>query len=284
MIANNSSIAAVRTLVIKYWFQLCLSGLAIFIFLRKDLSFSVSFRAPIDAQVLPAKNAGNLAKAENATKNAPQSSSQNAGQNAGQSVGQSVGQNTSTQNTDDNTVLKAEVKSEQQASIFSWGGKKNDKKGGQADAARENSDGSSAAAKQNFVGRFLNIAQTESKKFRIPVSIILAQGILQTQAGENPLAETGNNFFKLRATADWHGKTYHAKTGVYRAYPTAWSGFRDHSEFITSGSFKNLRFIDSKNYAAWAAGLQAGGFSKEKDYAKRLISIIENEGLSQYDK
>jgi flagellum-specific peptidoglycan hydrolase FlgJ len=111
----------------------------------------------------------------------------------------------------------------------------------------------------------------------------LAQGILQTQAGENPLAETGNNFFKIRANSTWHGKTYRAKTGIYRAYPSAWASFRDHSEYITSGKFKNLVFSGTKNYTAWAAGLQANGFCKESDYANKLISIIESENLANYD-
>ncbi len=256
MIANTISAAAVRAFVVKYWFQLCLCGLAVFIFLRKDLSFSISFRAPIDAHVKvpPASNSklkAGLAQSESTTNQT------------------SAGKN----------ILPAEATS-QKASIFSWGSSKGNIK---ESNHQPFNDGISKQSKRAFIERFLSIAQAESKKFQIPTSIILAQGILQTQAGENPLAEAGNNFFKIRANAGWHGKTYHAKTGIYRAYPSAWGSFRDHSEYITSGKFKNLVFSGSKNYAAWAAGLETFGFCKEPNYAKKLISIIESERLADYD-
>ncbi len=251
MIANNLSATAVRLFVVKYWFQLCLGGLAIFIFLRKDLSFSVSFRAPIDSVVSSQKQTSSFAANENAKK-----------------AGNSTAEN----------VLQASTSSEK-AGIFSWA-----KSGEKTANTALLDDGTSSAAKKSFVQRFLSIAQAESQKFRVPTSIILAQGILQTQAGTNPLASRGNNFFKLRATADWNGKTYRAKTGVYRAYPSAWASFRDHSEFITSGDYRKLSALGSTNYATWAENLQAAGFSKEPNYAEKLVAIIETEHLAQYDK
>lgn len=250
MIANNISVAAVRIFVVKYWFHACLVGLAGFIFLRKDLSFSISFRAPIDSRTAAAGLTN-----ENRAKN---------GVKTGQKATKS-------------SVLAATTTKTTEASVFSVGS------ANRSQAAPATS-GVSKAATENFITRFLAIAQDESKKYGIPTSIILAQGILQTQAGENPLAEKGNNFFKLRASTAWKGKTYRAKTGVYRAYPTAWAGFRDHSIMITTGKFKQLGFISSKNYVAWAAALQAGGFDSDKDYAKQLIAVIEAEGLAQYDR
>ncbi len=248
MIANNLSAGAVRLFVVKYWFQLCLGGLAIFIFLRKDLSFSVSFRAPIESVAgSKQKQTGGLAA-------------------------QKKGENTA------ENVLQAAASSEK-AGVLSWS-----KSGEKDDNLRQWNDETSSAAKKSFVQRFLSIAQAENQKFGIPASIILAQGILQTQAGQNPLAERGNNFFKLRATADWQGKTYRAKTGVYRAYPSAWAGFRDHSEYLTSGEYRKLTALGSKNYTAWAQALEATGFSKESNYAQKLVSIIETEHLAQYDK
>lgn len=250
MIANNISVAAVRIFVVKYWFHLCLVGLAGFIFLRKDLSFSISFRAPMESR---AAAAGLTSKptAKNGDKQAEKATS--------------------------STVLAATATKTTEASVFSMGTTT-------SSSTTAATNRISEAAIQGFVARFLSIAQDESKKYGIPTSIILAQGILQTQAGENPLAEKGNNFFKLRASGTWKGKTYRAKTGVYRAYSTAWAGFRDHSTFITSGRFKHLGLIGSKNYVAWAAGLQAGGFDTDKDYAKQLIAVIEAEGLAQYDR
>lgn len=146
------------------------------------------------------------------------------------------------------------------------------------------SDGLSAAAKSSFVQRFLGIAQQEAKKYKIPTAIILAQALLNTQAGTNPLAIKANNFFKLRNDNAWHGKTYKAKTGIYRAYPSAWAAFRDHSLYITSGKFAHTASLGSTDYKGWAAALEQGGYSTQDNYAAALIGIIESNGLAQYDE
>ena len=206
----------------RYWFHAAIASLFLFLLLRRDLSFQISFKQPNTPAVLAENGAQThdlaVAKIGNSTKNTAYN------------------------------------------------------------------DGLSATQKQHFVKRFLTIAQQESEKYRIPVSIILAQGILQTQAGTNPLAQKGNNFFKLKATNAWKGGTYHAKTGSYRAYTSAWASFRDYSEFVTTGNFASLASLGSTDYKAWAVGLERCGYNAQSGLADALVGIVEANGLTQYDK
>lgn len=70
----------------------------------------------------------------------------------------------------------------------------------------------------------------------VPASIKLAQGILESQFGESPLAKNANNHFGIKCKTEWTGeKTYHdddAKGECFRVYPTAEQSYRDHSDFL----------------------------------------------------
>jgi flagellum-specific peptidoglycan hydrolase FlgJ len=208
----------------RYWFHAAIASLFLFLLLRRDLSFQISFKQPNSPPELAANGANEQTKPE---------------------------------------IAAASLK---------------------PNASSTYKDGLSAAAKQSFVKRFLAIAQQESEKFHIPCSIILAQAILQTQAGSNPLAQKGNNFFKLKATNAWKGGTYHAKTGNYRAYTSAWASFRDYSEYTTTDGFAACAKLGSTDYTAWANGLERGGYNAQTGLAAALIGIIESNTLSQYDK
>ena len=49
-------------------------------------------------------------------------------------------------------------------------------------------------------------AEVEMKKYRIPASITLAQGILESGIGEGRLAVIGNNHFGIKCHKKWNGK------------------------------------------------------------------------------
>ena len=132
-----------------------------------------------------------------------------------------------------------------------------------------------------FVQRFKKVAKAEQQKFGIPASIILANGLLNSLAGQSDMATSGNNFFNLSCTPDWQGdKGEHLGT-CYRYYENAWTSFRDHSLFLTTGKLSHLKDIGSKNYKTWAAALEQAQVNEEKQWAKQLISVIEAYQLDQ---
>ena len=74
------------------------------------------------------------------------------------------------------------------------------------------------------------------KKYGIPASITLAQGILESGIGEGRLAVLGNNHFGIKCHKKWRGKRmYHdddKKGECFRVYKSPELSYRDHSIFL----------------------------------------------------
>ncbi len=143
-------------------------------------------------------------------------------------------------------------------------------------------------SRQQYVSKYKNWAITEMNRTGIPASITLAQGILESDCGNSDLATEANNHFGIKCHSDWTGKTMHKdddrSNECFRSYDNAYQSFKDHSDFLTSKSrYASLFTLDKTDYKGWAKGLKKCGYATERTYAERLITIIEEEGLSVYD-
>ena len=142
---------------------------------------------------------------------------------------------------------------------------------------------------QNYVKRFASVAQAEMEKFGIPASITLAQGLLESQAGQSPLATKHNNHFGIKCFSkkckkghcsnfsDDHHKDF------FRIYPSAWESYRAHSLFLQKNRYKHLLQLSKSDYQRWAHGLKNAGYATDKRYAEKLIRLIEQLDLHQFD-
>ncbi len=135
-----------------------------------------------------------------------------------------------------------------------------------------------------YFKRFARVAVSESNKFGIPASIILANALLLSQSGAGTLATAQHNHFALPCTPDWEGPQAEHQGFCYRSYENAWTSFRDHSFYITTGAYGHLRKLPATNYKSWAKALEKAGFAKEKDLAKQLIQLIERYDLHKLDQ
>jgi flagellum-specific peptidoglycan hydrolase FlgJ len=149
---------------------------------------------------------------------------------------------------------------------------------------------SPTAQQAQYIKRFKEVAINEMKKYGIPASITLAQGLLESGAGQSVLAVKHNNHFGYKCFSKNCPKGHCANftddshKDFFRKYTTAWESFRAHSILLsTSTRYKGL--IDSNNdYKAWANGLQKNGYATSKTYAKDLIYLIESLNLDAFDK
>ena len=140
----------------------------------------------------------------------------------------------------------------------------------------------------DYIASFGDIAKEEMRKYKIPASITLAQGILESSSGRGRLAVEANNHFGIKCH-DWTGdKIYHdddASQECFRKYKHAKQSFEDHSTFLTGRSrYANLFKLDVDDYEAWAKGLRAAGYATDKKYPEKLISLIERFQLYKYDE
>jgi flagellum-specific peptidoglycan hydrolase FlgJ len=132
---------------------------------------------------------------------------------------------------------------------------------------------------EQYIDKYLRTAKKEAELFNIPVSITLAQGIIESNCGRSSLARKHNNHFGVK----WH-KGRKERYAVYRddtpkdrfvVYSSAWWSYRDHSKLLTK--------LKRTDYKRWARGLKKCGYATHPKYAEILISVIEKYELWRYD-
>ncbi len=139
-----------------------------------------------------------------------------------------------------------------------------------------------------YIEKYKGMAIREMKEYGIPVSITLAQGILESNSGTSYLATKANNHFGIKCHHGWEGRKIYKdddkKNECFRAYKSADESFRDHSLFLTTRSHYNFLFEkDPTDYKAWAYGLKKAGYATNLKYPQLLIKIIEENDLQKYD-
>ena len=139
-----------------------------------------------------------------------------------------------------------------------------------------------------YIAQFKAMAMKEMKRTGVPASITLAQAILESNSGESNLAKNHNNHFGIKCKSDWTGaKAYQdddAKQECFRAYEAAELSFKDHSNFLKNRpNYVDLFLLDPVDDTAWAYGLKKAGYATAPDYPKKLLKIIDDYELAQYN-
>ena len=140
-----------------------------------------------------------------------------------------------------------------------------------------------------YLSKFAPVAIEEMKKYKIPASITLAQGLLESGYGEGRLATQGNNHFGIKCHKEWRGKKiYHdddKKGECFRKYKDPKESYRDHSLFLTERPRYDFLFdYNINNYKQWAYGLKKAGYATDKKYPVKLIGLIERLNLKRFDR
>ena len=139
-----------------------------------------------------------------------------------------------------------------------------------------------------YLQRFGPVAVEQMKKYGIPASITLAQGLLESGRGTSKLATIGNNHFGIKADDRWKGDTIRSfdngRWCTFRKYKDAGKSYEDHSRFLCENSRYDFLFeLEITDYKRWAKGLKDAYYAEDREYDKKLIGIIERYELDQYD-
>lgn len=143
-------------------------------------------------------------------------------------------------------------------------------------------------SKEEYVETWRQIAVRQMIDNKIPASITLAQGILESASGNSDLARKGNNHFGIKCHG-WEGEKMYlnddAENECFRVYPNAEESYIDHGKFLTSKErYSKLFTYEQTDYTSWAKGLKEAGYATNPKYPDLLIEIIEGLKLSELDK
>lgn len=131
-------------------------------------------------------------------------------------------------------------------------------------AARELDD----VLARDYIRRFEKVAQSEMQKFGIPASIKMAQGLLESQAGEHPDAARHNNHFGALTAGS--------------QFNNAWENWRAHSHLLQQ-ELPDLFKLDN-NYEQWAKALGRSAYYPDSHYAAQLTALIKKYQLHKLDQ
>ncbi|SDI39712.1 glucosaminidase domain-containing protein [Winogradskyella thalassocola] len=139
-----------------------------------------------------------------------------------------------------------------------------------------------------YIDLYAEIAKNKMQTHKIPASITLAQGILESGVGKGLLAVKANNHFGIKCHGWTGAKIYHdddRSQECFRKYPKAEMSYEDHSEFLTGRKrYASLFELKPDDYKGWAKGLRAAGYATDRKYPEKLISLIERYNLDKYDE
>jgi len=139
----------------------------------------------------------------------------------------------------------------------------------------------------SYINTYKLLAISEMQRSGVPASIILAQGIHETQAGTSELVIASKNHFGIKCKAGWTGQVvYHdddTRGECFRSYADANDSYRDHSDYLSqTPRYAFLFKLSPEDYESWAYGLKKAGYATNLKYSQILIKLIRDYDLQKY--
>lgn len=135
---------------------------------------------------------------------------------------------------------------------------------------------------EQYIATYRDMAIEQQRKYQVPAAITMAQGILESAAGQSELAQKANNHFGVKCTSDWVGRTIYKdddkEQECFRVYADVADSYEDHSLFLKRPRYQSLFALPIGDYENWALGLKQCGYATDPNYPEKLIRLIE-----QYD-
>lgn len=141
--------------------------------------------------------------------------------------------------------------------------------------------------RRDYIHKWSETAIDQMIASGVPASITLAQACLESGNGTSTLAVRANNHFGIKCRS-WSGPSFRhdddLKDECFRSYDNAEQSFSDHSDFLRyNDRYAFLFDLAPTDYKGWARGLKKAGYATDPQYAEKLIKIIEDYQLYEYD-
>lgn len=129
-------------------------------------------------------------------------------------------------------------------------------------------------------------------------SVTAAQFILESASGNSVLVKEANNYFGIKASAPWTGDTYKKASAevidgqtsnhvsAFRKYVSWQESVQDHNDFFISTEYRKSYYADVIGETDYIKACEAlrRTYATDPVYGEKLITIIEEKGLAEWDK
>ena len=145
-----------------------------------------------------------------------------------------------------------------------------------------------------FITSIKDAAIASAAISKIPASFTIAEAALESAWGTSLLATKGHNLFGVKADKSWHGDTLSIRTREYytgrwdfvnalwRKYSDWLGSITDHAKFLTTNKRYAAAFL-TKNVEDFVAAVAKAGYATDPLYAHKIIIMINQHNLKQFD-
>lgn len=144
-----------------------------------------------------------------------------------------------------------------------------------------------STSRQQYIDQYAEYAMEQMRRYGIPASVTLAQGIIESANGKSTLAETANNHFGVKGT--FNGAYVVANDDKpnekFKKYDNVGQSYEDHSKVLMASRYqKYVSSLSPDDYKGWAAGIKKGGYATDFNYVSTIVGVIEGNNLQKYDQ
>lgn len=144
-----------------------------------------------------------------------------------------------------------------------------------------------STSRQQYIDQYAVYAMEQMRRYGIPASVTLAQGIIESANGKSTLAETANNHFGVKGT--FNGAYVVANDDKpnekFKKYDNVGQSYEDHSKVLMASRYqKYVSSLSPDDYKGWAAGIKKGGYATDSNYVSTIVGVIEGNNLQKYDQ
>lgn len=143
-------------------------------------------------------------------------------------------------------------------------------------------------SRQAYIEKYAEAAMEQMKRYGIPASITLAQGIIESGDGNSVLAKEANNHFGVKGTYNGQymiRKDDGNKIFKFKKYDNVSQSYEDHSKVLCASRYtRYTNSLAKTDYAGWAAAIKKGGYAGDPDYVTTITGVIKSCGLDKYDQ
>lgn len=155
------------------------------------------------------------------------------------------------------------------------------------------------AKKEAFVEELVPTAQAIQREYGILASVSLAQAMLESDFGRSQLASVHKNLYGVKTSADdpqsalyptleFYEEEWVEINDYFKVYPSWQASMKEHAQLMVHGTSWNPNqyqtVLAAQDFYTQAQALQSSGYATDPDYAQKLINMIEDWQLHQYDQ
>ncbi len=149
--------------------------------------------------------------------------------------------------------------------------------------------------KEEFFLKLSPYAQEVSKTHGVRTSLLLAQAALESNWGQSQLARESNNYFGIKSkngreypTQEFRDSEWEEVKTSFKEYESVYDSVLDYAELLENGTSWNAEHyqavIQADSYQEAATALIDAGYATDPRYAEKIINMIEQYKLNEFDE